>query len=810
MAEAGYLNFDLEIERTAQGYRGQVLSSPAGEARAELLPLESLDVAAASQEVGAQLFDATFRGEVLTCWRRSLDMAQQQDRGLRLRLRLTQVPELANLPWELIYDSSRDRFLALSPETPLVRYMDLPEPPPDLMPGLRLRVLAVIASPRGYPALDVEREWANLAAALEELQRRGIVTLDRLEPPTLEALQRQLQTQQYHILHFLGHGAFDPAGNDSVLMLQAEDGAAQAVTGQVFSTLLQGHDQLRLVLLNACQGAESSDRDPYAGVAQRLVRGGVPAVIAMRTAISDQAAIALARSFYAALANGAAVDSALAEARKALFTGCCAEEWATPVLYMRAAEGQLWRQPEPEPLNWRKKIALPAGILLLLILVLFGVYNVAVPATMDAANTLNVAVAEVPRLDAAGGASATPDGRLIRDWTVNSLAAANETLEPGRRVGIWHDGMSFTQKRVQLSFISGATAEQRAAAAEVLAARVDADVVIYSHLALDEGGVTRLVQEFYVSSRLRPEANETIGRYQLGDAIILPADLASADSLAREATARLIEDRATLLFGTLLGLREDVLGRHEEALALLRTVESTTPTSRQPGAGGDVLYYFIARQALFLGRNAEAEAAAEQALALNPQRERAAIVLGGAHLRSAAALAPADQLTEDGLLQQAEAAYQQAVDLSVASRDTRMELVARLAMANATLARATAIYQLDDPEAGDLAAEQLFERAAADLRLLLAPLDELKQYRLLGQGYAYLGVARLQQGNLALRAGDRTRAASLLSEARGAFDGCEEQARRLPEDRTLAEKIVAAVCQPSRQQVEDALQGIGG
>ncbi len=89
--------------------------------------------------------------------------------------------------------------------------MDLPEPPPDLMPGLRLRVLAVIASPRGYPELDIEREWANLAAALEELQRRDIVTLDRLEPPTLEALQDQLQQQQYHILHFLGHGAFDPA-----------------------------------------------------------------------------------------------------------------------------------------------------------------------------------------------------------------------------------------------------------------------------------------------------------------------------------------------------------------------------------------------------------------------------------------------------------------------------------------------------------------------------------------------------------------------------------------------------------------------
>ena len=36
MAESGYLNFDLEIEHAGQKYSVQVLSSPAGEARAEI------------------------------------------------------------------------------------------------------------------------------------------------------------------------------------------------------------------------------------------------------------------------------------------------------------------------------------------------------------------------------------------------------------------------------------------------------------------------------------------------------------------------------------------------------------------------------------------------------------------------------------------------------------------------------------------------------------------------------------------------------------------------------------------------------
>jgi hypothetical protein len=254
MSESGYLNFDLEIERTGQHYGVQVLSSPAGEARAEIATsvLTQIDSAATPQAIGEQLYEAIFRGEIGTSLRRSLDEAHRQEKGLRIRLRLADAPELTNLPWEYLYDHSRDTFLALSSETPLVRYLDLPEPPRDLQGEPKLRVLAVIASPAGYPPLDVEREWANLKTALHDLEAHGLVAIDRLMPPSMEALQRQLLHQEYHILHFLGHGSFNAEASDSVLLLRDEAGQPQVITGQDFSTLLRDKRSLRLTLLNAC------------------------------------------------------------------------------------------------------------------------------------------------------------------------------------------------------------------------------------------------------------------------------------------------------------------------------------------------------------------------------------------------------------------------------------------------------------------------------------------------------------------------------------------------------------------------------
>ena len=247
----------------------------------------------------------------------------------------------------------------------------------------------------------------------------------------------------------------------------------------------------------------------------------------MRTAISDRASIALAHSFYSALADGAAVDAALSEARKTLFTGGYQAEWGTPVLYMRAADGNLWRKAEKPSPALPRKLVLAIGLLVVLVAAgVAAIYGLIGPTCMDPGSTMNVAVTEVGVLDARGQMRPSHDSALVRGWIAAALDAANRQIDAGGRVAVWHDGLPRAQKRVKLGVLAGKTPDERAQVAEALAERIGADVVIYGHFE-PKGGAAQFVQEFYVTPRLRPEANETLGRYQLGEPIPAAASVRS-------------------------------------------------------------------------------------------------------------------------------------------------------------------------------------------------------------------------------------------------------------------------------------------
>jgi len=245
MESLRFLDFDLMFQRTAEGYRASVLGSPAGQASVEFTPpfsdleLENfllrfgrkrpmrrlgtpqIEVV---QAFGKRLFEAAFNGEVRSCLRSSLDEAHRNEAGLRIRLRLAEAPELNDLPWEFLLHPAFNRFLALSAETPLVRYLDLPESIRPLAVKPPLKVLAVISSPTDFPQLDVESEWRRVQESLADLQSRGLLILSRLESPTLPHLQRWLRREDCHILHFIGHGGFDPRSDDGLLLFSDEKG----------------------------------------------------------------------------------------------------------------------------------------------------------------------------------------------------------------------------------------------------------------------------------------------------------------------------------------------------------------------------------------------------------------------------------------------------------------------------------------------------------------------------------------------------------------------------------------------------------
>ncbi|MEZ4731092.1 MAG: hypothetical protein R3E79_28560 [Caldilineaceae bacterium] len=104
---------------------------------------------------------------------RSIDKAEQQGAGLRLRLRLP--PSCIELPWEYLYDAAQERFLSHSTSTPIVRYLDLAQSIKPLAVMPPLKVLVMIASPSDYEALDIEAEWQKIEASVAELKQRGLL-----------------------------------------------------------------------------------------------------------------------------------------------------------------------------------------------------------------------------------------------------------------------------------------------------------------------------------------------------------------------------------------------------------------------------------------------------------------------------------------------------------------------------------------------------------------------------------------------------------------------------------------------------------
>jgi hypothetical protein len=299
-----------------------------------------------ARRFGGSLFDAIFQRQVRDLYHEALANARGSDRGLRVTLCLSGSPELMDVPWEYLYDSPS--FLSVSAFTPVVRYLDLPRGYRPLRVEPPMRILAVVSSPLDYERLDVERERTKLEGALSGLIAAGAVVVDWLEQPSLSSLLRKLQSDTFHVLHYVGHGGYDVDAQQGVLLFEDANGNGRPTSGDELGTILHDFTSLRLAVLNACEGARTSRTDPFAGVAESLVQRDVPAVIAMQFEITDAAAVVFAEGFYRAIASGAPVDASLAAARLAIFAESSGEiEWGTPVLFMRVSDGRIFDVPEP-------------------------------------------------------------------------------------------------------------------------------------------------------------------------------------------------------------------------------------------------------------------------------------------------------------------------------------------------------------------------------------------------------------------------------------------------------------------------------
>lgn len=291
------------------------------------------------REVGEALFNALFDEGVYAAYQACCAVATERGTQLRVVLR-TQTPELAALPWEMLYDPEAGAYLCQ--REPLVRHVSVPSVTRPLRVSPPLRILGVVAAPRDRARLDVEGEKQRLSTALAPLGSR--VELRWVDGGRWADVQEELVAGSWHVLHFVGHGGFDREGGGGILALEDDEGNTDIVGAERFSDLLTLQSPpLQLVVLNSCAGGHSAAQDLFSSTAATLIRTGVSAVVAMQFAVSDPAAKAFAAGFYQAIAHNHSIAEAVRVGRIGI-RGTSEEtlEWITPVLYLRGDDAPLF------------------------------------------------------------------------------------------------------------------------------------------------------------------------------------------------------------------------------------------------------------------------------------------------------------------------------------------------------------------------------------------------------------------------------------------------------------------------------------
>lgn len=296
-------------------------------------------------EFGGRLFDTLFTGAVRDLYLKHLAAVESGEVGLRILLGTVAALGPMNLPWEYLYDG--DEFLALTGSVSIVRHLDVDRPVRQLRVDGPLRMAVTVSSPSDQAEIDVAKEVDALRTALGPLISAGLVRVDVAPEGTIGTLARimraaELAGKPYHIWHFVGHGRYLEREGGTYLAFESPNGTSQMHSGFELGTLLSSHPSLRVAVLNACESGRAAPEDSLTSVGAALVARGLPACIAMQFSISDVVAIRFAEDFYRALADDGCLDTAVADARRAIFFMPNESEWATPVVLSRSADPVLF------------------------------------------------------------------------------------------------------------------------------------------------------------------------------------------------------------------------------------------------------------------------------------------------------------------------------------------------------------------------------------------------------------------------------------------------------------------------------------
>lgn len=308
------------------------------------------------ERLGELLFAALFPSDIAQGFRSLIERVAADDSVLRLELDLSEseLPHLAALPWEFLRAPQTSEWpaenLATHPSIVLSRRRRSWNVRLPIVLDEPLRIQLIVSSPRDEELAPVE--YREVEAILEKLASEHPSQVAKPLPtaknPDIATIDSILHERKPHVLHLIGHGRLKRGRGRKrgiqfgQIALVGKDDSAQWVEDKRFAELFE-KNRAAVVLLQACETGALGSAQSFVGVASQVVQRNVPVVVAMQYKVSNTVATTFAEAFYSRLGALDPVDLAVQKARRTLRQQYPhSRDFATPVLFMRVADGQLF------------------------------------------------------------------------------------------------------------------------------------------------------------------------------------------------------------------------------------------------------------------------------------------------------------------------------------------------------------------------------------------------------------------------------------------------------------------------------------
>ncbi|HSF51172.1 MAG TPA: CHAT domain-containing protein [Nitrososphaeraceae archaeon] len=292
------------------------------------------------REVGKFLFEF-LPSSISSFIQHEYELVKEDQQILGLKI-VSKDPGSIDLPWELLYITPQEEFLALHPNASIIRYVPVPTSSPPLIVEPPLRIVFVLTNPKDERLMRADEELNAIKGTIDNMSS---FQTDVLWEPTLEAFRKKLVEIQPHIIHYIGHGGIG-RGEGNLILHDSLD-KTYWLSPTELSTILP--PTVLLLCLSTCFTSRNYQIQAFNRLGQTWGQYNLPSMVVNQFPLSREGVSVFWREFYSTLREAGELMTSIKRSRQEVAQSHpLSVDWASFVLHLRSPSDKLFSYIPPE------------------------------------------------------------------------------------------------------------------------------------------------------------------------------------------------------------------------------------------------------------------------------------------------------------------------------------------------------------------------------------------------------------------------------------------------------------------------------